>query len=386
MEFLSLAEQFEIEKETVRTLLNSVLAEHGAEKEFARRTGLSTVHLSYLRKGKRLASVATAKQIAAALPWTTEQRERFVHHAAQVWRLKNSLWRNTQRNTPGKPNQEVVDIVRHAQNDATFARDAAAAQRLYRRAANMAELLLTQTDPNQDPLNFVELSFVAHDALCVLNRSDEALWHAKRVRLVTQQLNRKDFRDPERVDFMQVNALRCEAVALHNLHLARPMQEVCAQVETLEGLKRGEQFWRPWLNRDKIQALMDLPRFSIREVEMLARQVFRLCDSRGDAYDPLMVLLISQSLTRAYMQYENFDKAYQVLNQAHADVDTIPHVGPLHRVLFFKTFAQWYWLQGSHGDEWCYFADKAFALATEAGLEHQLNELRQEFGTLHSRE
>lgn len=381
MEFLSLAEQFEIEKETVRTLLDSALAEHGFEKEFARRVGLSTVHLSYLRRGKRLTGIGTAKQISNALPWNKEQRERFVHHVVQVWRLKNSLHRLPQDSAPGKPSQEVVDLVRHAQNDATFARDGASAQMLYRRACNMAELLLWRTDPNQDPLNFIELSFVAHDALCVLNRNDEALWHAKRVRRVARQLDRNRFRERERIEFMQVNALRCEAVALHNLGLARAMQAVCEEIETIDGLKRNELFWRPFLNRDKIQALQDLPRFSIRDVEECARQVFTLCEHRANETDPLMLLLISQSLTSAYLKRGNFEKACRVLTREHARLDSIPQIGPLHRVIFFKTFAQWYWLQGSRDAEWRYFADKAFQLATQAGLDHQLQELRKEFGT-----
>ncbi len=379
MELLSLALQYEIEKELVQTLLDSALRERGSEKEFARQVGLTPIHLSYLRAAKRMPSVQTAKRIANALACTDEQREGFVHHVAQAWRLKNSLRRMTQRIMPGRPAQHMVDMVRAAQNDATFARDGATAQMLYRRVRTLSELLLDLTDPNQDALNFVELSFVAHDALCVLNRSDEALWHAKRARVVTPfiESNRSN---QERVDFVRVNALRCEAVALHNLKLARPMQAICDQVEVAGEFKRNEAFWRPLVNRDKIQALEDTPRFSIREAEEYARQVFRLCDRRANSTDPLMTLLVSQSLTRAYIKRGNFEKAHHILVNQLNGLDSIPQMGPLHRVIFFKTFALWYWTQGSRGDEWRYFLKQAFELGTEAGLTHQLDELRRDFG------
>jgi transcriptional regulator with XRE-family HTH domain len=381
MSLLDLAQQYEIERQTIRTLLDSALGARGAEKEIARRAGLTPIHLSYIRADKRMPSVAMAQRLAAALAWTEEQREGFVHHVAQMWRLKSSLARQVQPRAPG-PSDEMVNLVRQAHSDATFARDSESAQILYRRARTMAELLLTVTDPSQAPLKFAELTFVAHDALCVLNRNDEALWHAQRARAIAVQLDPRSFPwDKERVDFIQVNALRCEAVALHNLHLPRHMQRACEEVEALAGLRRNENFWRPFLNRDKIQALTDTPRFSIRAVEDLARQAFNVCATRGDAVDPLLTLLVSQSLALAYLQYGNFDKAYRVLTRTYDDLDKIPHIGTLHRVIFFKTFARYYWLQGARGAEWRAFAEQAFQLATKAGLQHQRQELEREFGT-----
>lgn len=379
---LDLAQQLEIEKQTVSTLLDSALRSRSAEKRLARVVGLTPVHLSYLRRGKRLPSIATAKQIAAALPWTPEQREGFVYHVARIWQFKNARRRAVERRAPGRPAAEVVEWTRQAHAAAVFARDSAQARLLYRRACNMAELLLDVTDPAQAPLEFLELSFVAHDALCVLDRNDEALWHARRARAVAANLERRDFRDKERIDFVLVNARRCEAVALHNLGLARPMQQVCDEVETLDALRRSERFWRPWLNRDKIQALTDTPRFSIRAAEHYAREAYRLCEQRAEAYDPLLTLLISEALVGAYIKYRNFAKAYRVLSDEMARLDRIPHIGPLHKVLFFRTFAQWYWEQGSRGDEWRYFARTALELARQAGLAHQLHQMQREFGDL----
>src|SRR5581483_10125846 len=109
MSLLDLAQQYEIERQTIRTLLDSALGARGAEKEIARRAGLTPIHLSYIRADKRMPSVAM------------EQREGFVHHVAQMWRLKSSLARQVQPRAPG-PSDEMVNLVRQAHSDATFAR------------------------------------------------------------------------------------------------------------------------------------------------------------------------------------------------------------------------------------------------------------------------
>lgn len=379
MSLLDLTQHYEIERQTVRTLLDSALRTRGDAIRVARAAGLSPVYLSYMRADKRMPSVRTARQIAAQLAWTGEQREGFAYHVARMWQLKAACRREVPPRVPG-PSDEMLRLVQQAHADATFARDSASAQLLYRRARTLAELFLDVCNPQLAPLQFLEFSFVAHDALCVLNRGDEALWHAKRARAVALSLERPTLRDKERVDFVRVNALRCEAVALHNLGLAHAVQAVAQEIETLEGFKPHEDFWRPWLNRDKMQALTGLARFSIREVEALARQGLRVCDKRGGVVDPLLILLLSESLARAYLTYGNFEKAYRVLTRAENELDQIPQLGPLHRVLFFKTFARYYWLQGSRGAEWRSFAERAWRLACDAGLEHQRHELEREFG------
>lgn len=380
MSLLDVTQQYEIERQTVRTLLDGALRTRGDEIRLARAAELSPVHLSYIRADKRMPSVAMARRLAAELSWTGEQRDGFVHHVERMWQLKVSCRREVSPRSPG-PSDEMLQLVRQAHAEATFARDSSNANILYRRARMLSELFLDVTNPQQAPLKFLEFSFVAHDALCVLNRSDEALWHAKRARVIALSLERAKTSDRERTDFARVNALRCEAVALHNLGLARSVQEVCQEIETVEGLKQSEGFWRPWLNRDKMQALMERPRFSIREIESLAWQGIRVCEKRRDPVDPLVVLLLTQSLARAYLINGNFQKAFRLLSRMESNLEQIPQIGPLHRVMFFKTFAQYYWLQGSRGAEWRSFAGRAWRLASDAGLDHQRQELEKEFGT-----
>ena len=239
--------------------------------------------------------------------------------------------------------------------------------------------MLETANPNQDPINYIELCLLLHDAQCVLNRNDEALWSAKRARRVAENLEPRDYPGlRERIDFFRVNTIRAEVIALHNLKLNQAAFDLCQEAEAPP---RDRKFWTPHVNRDKINALAELSRFSITLAEELAQQVRAICDARADDYDPLLSLLIAQSLARAFIKHQNFKDAYRVLSAEYDRLPQIPHVGPLHQVIFLRTFARLYWRQGARGAEWKYFVSEALRVAQHAGLEHQVNELRAEYGS-----
>jgi hypothetical protein len=382
MSLITLAQEWDIEQDTLIAILDSTLRARGSEKALAQKADVTPVFLSYVRQGRRVPRLRVAQKVARALPLPTEEQETWLYHVERFWNLKQRAQATMPRAFHEQPGQEVVDEVRHAHNRATFAPDGATARAQYRGVREAAGLLLKSMNPNQDPINYVELCLVMHDALCILNRNDEALWYAKRGRLVAESLEPVEYRGmQDRIAFNQVNAFRSEAIALHNLKLHQAALKLYEQAEASEGMKRNDQFWRLWLNRDKINALAGMSRFSITLVEELAAQARRIYEMRAEADDSLMSLLITESLARAYIRHENFKDASRVLRAGFDDLYGVAHIGPLHQVMFLRTFARFYWQQGDRGAEWRFFASQGVRQAQQAGLEHQLNEMRHEYGT-----
>jgi len=207
------------------------------------------------------------------------------------------------------------------------------------------------------------------------------LWYDKRARFLAQSIDDpRPFRiSQERLDFFLANAIQAEAVAYHNLKLYRDALRLCQMAEETAALRRNPGFWKPHLYRDVINALEGIPRFSITLAENLANQVRHICDTRADNSDGLLLLLVLAALARAYIRHQNFKDAHRVLAAGMNHFYKAANVGPLHQVISLRTFARLYSEQGACGPECKYFVHEASRIASQAGLAHQLNEIRAEF-------
>jgi len=380
MTFLAWSEKIDIEIETVAAILKSVLRARGDKKRLARTVGISEVYLSYVLNQERTLSIETARAIARLLPLPFEQREAWIYHVEQIRNLRQRARIEIKAQVKDRISRDLVDEVRRAHASATFAQAPSQARPLYLKARASASLLLNSIDPEKDPINYLELCFVIHDALCVLNRNDDALWYGKQARLIANGIS-----DPhdfgigrEQLDFYVVNAFRAEAVAFHNLKLNRQAYRLCQELEERQELKRNVNFWKPHVYRDEINALEAIPRFAITAAENMADQVRDVCEQRANDFDPLLLFLIQGSLARAYIRHRNYKDAYRVLDLNLQRLDKVKNVGALHRVIFFRTFARFYSAQNKYGEEWRYFVREFTRIATNAGLEHQLSEMRAE--------
>lgn len=383
---LTWQEETDIEQETALGILESVLQRRGNALRLARRAGITPVHLSYIRRRRRMPRFRTARRIAAALPLPDEQQQRWLYHIERYWKLKYAQRQDLQRALRGASSRAVVAEIQQAHHAAMFAPDAGRAPFRYGTVHDAAFQALSALNPNRDPIPYLELGFVIHDVLCALDRNDEALWYAKRIRRVSENLEPRDYREQrERVAFFQVNALRAEAIAYHNLGLERKAYAIYGEINDLAAFRENSAFWLPHLNRDKLNALSGMARFSIAEAEYLEHQARRVCETRADAYDSLLALLLTQSLCRAYIRHGNYRRAEKRLLPYVAQIDTMPHTGPLHRVLFWRALARLYWNLGGACAEWTFFVACARRLAQDAGLEHQWRAIQREFPELQKR-
>lgn len=381
MFLLTRAEERDIERESVIAVLDSVLRIRGSGKELAQRAGVTPVYLSYIRRQKRMPRVRTATQIARALPLETEAQQRWLSHVERYWELKKESREEVRRALRDLPAQQVVDEIRHTHHAANHAENEALAHSRYRGVSDASEELLEFLKPEQDPINYLELVFVLQDVQSVLNRNDEALWTAKRLRKVVENLEVREYpAQRERILHFQVNALHAEAVALHNLGLEKKAWRLYEKIEKTEAFQQNAQFWRPHLNRAQIVTLAGLQRFSITQVEGLEEQARGICEKRAEEYDPLYVFRLAEALGRAYIAHGNFKEAEQVLQSQYDNLKETPRIGTIHQVVFLRTFARLYWKRGRNCSEWSYFITEALGMGAKAGLLHQLKSIQKEYG------
>lgn len=383
MSLLSPADEIDIEQDVVIATLDSALASRGDAKKFAERAGVSPVCVSYIR-GERgnIPRVETAQRIARALPLSAQERNAWLNRVKRIWELRRHQHERVRQSVRDRALEEQIGEIRQAHGAATFAVDPKIARARYRQVESAAGDLIRLVNPNEDPIHYIELCLLNHDALCVVNRNRDALWYAERASRISGNIDdpRRYHVTREQFDEFRVNALRSEAVSLHNLKLYRQAFEKCREAEESDALKRNANFWMPHLYRDAINAMEGIPRFSIRRAQKFAERVQDICQERADELDPFLFFLISQSLARAYIKHSNLKAAYRVLVPQLDRMSQIKFLGPLHQVIFWRTFARLCIADGNAGDDFQYLAREGLRIAKEAGLAHQLAEMRTEFG------
>jgi len=382
MSALDLVWEAQIHREVYIAILNSALKTPGSKQRFAERVGITPQYLSYLLDpyNHRTASPDLAKRISDALPLPGEQRLSLQEHLllARERRLQGKEVLSlelTERSV-----DDCISRLRQAHQLATFATHPSLAKKWYRLIYEVGGELLGHLHSKTHSLAFVEVCLLLHDVQCVLNRPDSALYCAKLARSVIQSLEPRDFQqDRELFDTLEINAIRAEAVAYHNLHLYQEAYDCCLQAHSANAMKNRPELWKPHLYRDMINALSRKPRFAISEAEGLANQIRAVCEHRGDDFAPLLLLLSNRSLGEAYIEHGSLKKARRVLRAQLEQITQIPNVGPLHRTLFLRTYGKLLIKQGdSAGWDFIRFAVR---IAHEAGLCHQIMEMRQEYGS-----
>jgi hypothetical protein len=89
--------------------------------------------------------------------------------------------------------------------------------------------------------------------------------------------------------------------------------------------------------------------------------------------------MLDRSLAQAYLRYGNVKKATALLQPLVEQVDRLPLVGVLHRVSFLRVYAEALWLAGDR-QAWEDVMRVTCQLADDAGLTHQMAEIRRRYG------
>lgn len=379
---LSLEEQ--IHREVYVAILNSALREVGSKAQLAQRLGISRAYLSYLlhpdprtSDSFRRPSERIAEHIARALPVEQEVRDALLEHMLQAHISRIRRQRILAEDLSDESVNAKVASLRALHGDATFADPATNSRMRYRVVLDASREFLGVVSPSHHPLAWVELCFLIHDAQCVLNHPDDALYHAKRARAVLALL-RPDAPPSEReqAESYKVQALRAEAVAYHNMRLFRQSYRATLAAEQREARRQMPDEHLPHILRDRIAALAERPRFTLGEVEGLADRAVAYCERRSGPLDAMWAFMIRRSQAHAFIVYGNLRRAGQLLASLRDQAATTPRLGPLHRVMFLKTDA-YYWRQIGDLATSGRLARQAHAFGETAGLSHQLAQVHQ---------
>ncbi len=295
--FIELAQEAHLHKETYSAALKSALRLPGTKQSFAERVGISPQYLSYLLDpdDPRTPGPEVAEKIATALPLDPEQRESLFEHLflASQRRLEQEHALLEGSSTPSLAVQ--VAALGRDHHRATISTDPLESRSMFLAVRENSRGLLKQINPHIAPLPAIQICFILHDIQCLLNRPDDALYHARFARLLIQNLDRSTYRaQREYIDWLEFHALRAGTVAYFNLKLPRHACDCCEEAGTTRAMRERPEDCKPLLLRDKLNALSHMSRFALRDAEALAREVSIIAQRRGGIDGPIWEFLMQR--------------------------------------------------------------------------------------------
>ncbi len=173
-------------REVSSALLKSALQTPGDKKALARRVGISPQYLSYLQNphDERTADPHLAKKICAALPLEPEQRESLFEHLVLANQRRLEARRLQRIELQQRPLEDIAEVLGQLHHQAGTASDPQVSKHNYQIVRDAAREALAQLPLPARPALVAQLCFLVHDAQCVLNRPDDALYHAKLARVI----------------------------------------------------------------------------------------------------------------------------------------------------------------------------------------------------------
>lgn len=122
--------------------------------------------------------------------------------------------------------------------------------------------------------------------------------------------------------------------------------------------------------------MTEIPRFSIREVNQVARHIESICERKGDEFT---LLLVRESWLRALIERGKTEIARRIFQEEIDRLPHLPYVGALHQALIYKSGAHLAWQQSDMA-AWKVYISRAVNLMYQAGLAHQLSQVRHTYG------
>ena len=379
----------EIHRETYVAILKSWVP-HGKRDEFARLCGITREYFSCLcaldsqLEGnvpihKRYPSPHVARKIAKALSAPVEIKRSLLESMELAHMNSVRLYYDSRKTIEPPLIIAQLSDLNMAHQQATFGNNLTEVRRAYRVARDASENLLQRVDPEKYPDSFTQLCLYYHDAQCVLNRPDKALFYAKMAQFVLESVdNIESGYTKEGRDNLEINAIRGEAIAYHNLKLDRLVPDILLNRACHTSAYRNSQsFWEPFVKRDFINATVEIPRFGFREVNKIARQIEALCERNSDG---LTLLLVHETWLRSLIKHEKIKQAQHILREEIERLPNLPQAGTLHQVLLFKSAAELAWRLHDN-KTWKSYITKTVGLIKKAGLKHQLAQIKHSYGS-----
>jgi hypothetical protein len=402
-------------REMYIAIIKSVLRTYGDQKALAEKLGIQPEHLSSMLSAGldrfeinpeafiRTPGRKVAEQIIELLPTDSEIRQSLLWHFQMVWQgqhatllpLSSRLW---------LLQDTIVDLLNEigqAHLAANRTPDLQVARHNYRVIERACKLIVRRIDPNPDlvddkdpdlnghPLEFIQVCLFLHDVQCVLNRAHDALAHAKYAYYLMAACDEDRFRHRiEYFDHLMVNTAVAECLAYRNMGLVKEAQWASEKAEWLIEQSRSSagEFWRPHIYLHRLKALIEMPRFTIGEIDQLVRQAAEAFDVTSGGSMESHRLQMVEAQARAYLQYGvhynsrlRLREAERLLRQIVEQIDE-HSLGVVHKTRILRTYASIEWGLGEL-DAWNRYVELGLQTALSAGLIHQLAQAEQEYGS-----
>ncbi len=384
--FIDHTEQAFLHRATYIAVLKGVLT-WGSERQFASHlAGITPVYLSnLLNPDHDPPSERMAYQIAEALPADTELRLDLLEHMVLARQHRSQADQALQMNWTRQPLEAFHSELRSAYDASILTSVSRSYPMPLAIIRDAGKALLRRIHPYTHPEIFAEVCLIIHGAQGALNRHADALFLAKLAGTVLENADpATDSYNDERIRYLQINAAYAESVTSRSLNLPRPSYDLCDRIlDMIKAETQAQrQFWNPYIFKDKIDAVSRLPRFTLGEVEGLANQARAICEARAMPSDSRLLLVVDRALINAYIRYgshSSLKMAGRLLQRQLDRKDIFSDIEPLLQAMFFSTCAKFHWTKGNL-DGWQHFISAMLKIASEAGLEHQIQQARHQYG------
>lgn len=388
MNIISTLQESTIHRETYIAILNGLLKESGAKAKLALKANITPGYLSYLLAYERdpynLSKVSitrtpspkVAKKIVNSLEITNEEKEYLLHHMVLSNEKKISSNREVRNNILDKSLlADTISNIGFIFNEA--AKQPAIAKNLYNSALDNASTTLRHLSPKSFPVEFVTLCHLIYLIQVTRGRLGDSLWHAKLGRLTLENLFIEDYKERRNLEDLLILMTISEGHTYHLLHQDQTSIMLYEKLQNSRLFKQNPKYWSALIVDKKMSSISSLPRFSISEVDNLADNGLTIY---GDDVNRNVYKIFSISLyrIRAHMRHNNIKKAEKLLGAAlHTIEDITPKIGIGNSIRLFLTAAQFYSLQNAI-NEWGYFIDMAYGIASQGRYELQKRKIEAE--------
>lgn len=372
--------------EVYRAMLRAEWRKHGAVKEFAERTGIaSQAFLSYVigPHPQRNLSPKLAAIIANTLPWDAMQRESFTGHVSAAYEFRRKSIREQRQQLASRTLHHLVEELHLSFIEAISGADHTVVKRHYAAVAERGKSIFSQSSPRSSALDFVELCLMLSNVLSVLDQAHEALFYARYAHKILSERERADYASQvEQFDHLLIQSLEMQSSALHILGLEREAYDLSGPATRWLLTQIKSPLWEARASSQPIFTLCETPRFSLREVKSLARDVSVACEmlaKKDEIAARKHQFNLHRALGLAYLRYGNLPEAERVLRPLLDQHQKIPELGLIHQVSFLRDLACQRLLVGDEV-EFAELVKRALSIAVNAGFDHQIRKLRRIFG------
>jgi DNA-binding XRE family transcriptional regulator len=326
---------------TATDVLAGALSRHGAKLHLAQTAGLKLPALSRILSGNHMPSLKTARRIAPMLPLPAGEQTYWLTLIDAYWKLRRE---KAVLPFSGKDRFDKATFVdlRHRHHFAQFNDHPLGQHVSYESVYADALDMIAGVSPRLWPRAFTALCSILQDCTDMMGHVAESLLWAKRCRHTAQFLNPREYTSDEQefAHDLAVNSVRSEAAMLQKVGLYREAYALCEQARHTDGFERDRGYWELQVTRDQLHALAGIPRFTLSEAEGLALQARRAAERSTHEAIPLLDMLLSRALAKAYLAHGRPKLALRELSPVQDRLERIPMAGPVYVAMFWEVWAE----------------------------------------------